>query len=405
MSTELQPIDRARTALASTMRAELLTEMVKDSAAIVEITNADGRKECHAARIKLKNTRVLIAKAGKSAREDAAAFAKAVIAEEARLIGLIEPEESRLQAVQDRWDDAIAAEKAAKEKSEVDRAAAIVARIDAVRNLPVSMLGATSEAIAGKIHDAKGVDFSDIEGPARIVADKALADALERLQQMHDAAVASELEAVRLAEQRAELERLAAEQAERDRIAAEARAEADRIAAEERARLAAEAKATADAEEAERRARQEHEDAERAAAQAEADRIAVAARAAQEAAFKAEQARQQAEMAEKQRQLREQQEALAQQTREQEERARAEREAKEAAERAEREAREAAEREAVAAREKAEAEAAAAERERAIREATLVEAASEAETLLIELGYADHIVTLKLGATLRRETE
>lgn len=52
-------------------------------------------------RIKLKNARVAITKQGKEMRDGANAFAKAVIAKEKELIGLIEPEEERLKAIED----------------------------------------------------------------------------------------------------------------------------------------------------------------------------------------------------------------------------------------------------------------------------------------------------------------
>lgn len=52
-------------------------------------------------RIQLKNARVAIEKAGKALREDALKFQKAVIAKEKELIAIIEPEEIRLESIED----------------------------------------------------------------------------------------------------------------------------------------------------------------------------------------------------------------------------------------------------------------------------------------------------------------
>lgn len=52
-------------------------------------------------RIALKKARVQIEKTGKALREDANAFAKAVIAKEKELIAIIEPEEDRLAAIEE----------------------------------------------------------------------------------------------------------------------------------------------------------------------------------------------------------------------------------------------------------------------------------------------------------------
>ena len=65
----------------------------------------------------LKNARIEVKDAGETARDDANQFRDGVIAEQKRLIGLVEPEEKRLLALRDAWD----AEEERKKKEEEDR--------------------------------------------------------------------------------------------------------------------------------------------------------------------------------------------------------------------------------------------------------------------------------------------
>src|SRR4051812_11240258 len=65
------------------------------------------------ARINLRDARVAITKTGKSLREDALKFQKAVIAKEKEFIAIIEPEETRLADFED------AAAKAVQRKARV----------------------------------------------------------------------------------------------------------------------------------------------------------------------------------------------------------------------------------------------------------------------------------------------
>ena len=102
-------------ALGSSQTRQNLLTLVAKSAHLVEVKNKAARDEIHSAAMVLVNARTTISKTGKAARDDATKFSKAVIFEEASLISLTEPEEKRLLALRDAWDDAIAAEKAAKE--------------------------------------------------------------------------------------------------------------------------------------------------------------------------------------------------------------------------------------------------------------------------------------------------
>jgi len=392
VSTELTVIERAANVLAFDETKTKLVALAAESARIVEITGAPGYQEAQAARVKLKFARVDIEKRGKAAREDAQAFAKAVIGKERELVEIIAPEEDRLQALQDKWDSVVALEKAAKAEAERLRVLNIRLAIDAVRGLPLQAVGATSAQIADLINRANaplGIDAQEFDVEAR----RAQQEAVDRLTSAHAAAVADEIrreeerkereaEAARLAAERAELERLRAEQAKRE--------------ADERAKLAAERDA------------EEKRQAEARAAQIEADRKAAAER---EAAAEAERQK----VAEELRMQRAAEEQARRERLAAEEADRKEREAKEAAERAERErvAAEAAERQRIEAeriqREREHLEQAKAEQDRIARQreidsATLYDAAIEAHALLGRLAPT-HITTAKLGAALSRHAE
>lgn len=381
MSTELTVIERASAVISFDETKAALLPLVEASARIVSITNGAGYSEAQSARMKLKNTRVEIEKRGKAAREDATAFSKAVIAKEKELVGVIAPEEDRLQSLQDEWDAAIAREKAAKAEAERLRVLNIRLAIDKIRAWPLQAVGATAAQIELLIGDAgEALDFDPQE--FEVEAKRAQQESLERLKCAHAAAVAEEhrREAFRIAKEAEDL-RIAEERAELARL----RAEQESRAAEERARMAAEREA------------EERRQAEARAAQVEADIKAAAEREAIAAAERAKQAEE----------LRMQRAA--------EEQARAERMATEAAERKERERiaaeaeakrqeeerRIAAEREQLA-REKAEQERA--QRQREIDSATLYDAAIEAHALLTRLAPTS-ITTAKLGATLSRHAE
>lgn len=326
MTTEITALtlpERASVALGSKDYELKLAELVKSSVRIVAIKNGDAYKEAHSARMALKNTRVAIEKAGKAAREDATAFSKAVIAEEKRLVAMIDPEETRLQTLQDEWDAAREAERQAAARAEQERIERHRAGIDAIKAVVMQASnqpsGEVQRLIDGLTLTYAGPDFEEFQ-PA---AEKAKGETLAALQELHAAAVAREAEAARLQAEREELARLRAEQeareaAERARVAAEQKAEAERLAAERRKfeeeqrvlraaqaeadRKAAEARAAEqarlDAERAEIRRQQDaiaaelrrKQDEEAAAARAEADRIAAEARKAEDARIAAERA-------------------------------------------------------------------------------------------------------------------
>ena len=252
MTTELVLRERARVALRAPEYETQLTALAEGAASITAITNAAGLQQCHATRMALKRGRIELEKTAKTARDDAQLFARAVIAEEKRLIAIIAPEETRLGALQDAWEAAREAERLAKVEAERQRVAAIRRRIDTIASQPMTMISLPAEQmrairnrIAGLIID--DVVFDEFVDEARAVRQATL----ETMADMIAKQDATEANAARLASERAELERAKRAEdernaAERTRIAQEqheaavARAKADAEAKVERDRLAAE---------------------------------------------------------------------------------------------------------------------------------------------------------------------
>ncbi|WP_186166491.1 hypothetical protein [Burkholderia gladioli] len=292
-TTELTVVERAAASLQSTERETALRELVSKSTDLVEIKNAAAREQVHGAAMALRTARTDIEKAGKAARDDANAFSKAVIAEANRLVAITEPEEKRLLALRQAWDDEREAEKEAKRQAEARRVALIREHIDDIRSIAARAVGQPSAAIATEIQDLEALGitldrFQELTGEA----EAARGATLDKLRELHAAAVAHEAEQARLAAEREALERERAALAEQQRQEQEARAEQERIDRERR-----------EAEEAARRAQQEREDAER--------REALAAEEARLSEQRAEMERRQAELDRVEREQREREEAAA----------------------------------------------------------------------------------------------
>lgn len=212
-------------ALESAKREEQLKGLVLKSKEITTITNSAGYQECHSKRVALKEERIAIAKIGKAARDEANKFSKAIIAEEARLINIIEPEESRLQAIQDAYD----AEREAKKKLALEleraRVAACQAFIDGIKEIPLRCYGKNSVDINNAITETEGIEVKDDMLEFKPLAEAAKADVINRLKYLFNSTVSIEEEESR---KRAELERQRVE-AERLKAEAEKLAEARRI--------------------------------------------------------------------------------------------------------------------------------------------------------------------------------
>ena len=267
--TALTVVERASVALGSSALEIHLTDLVKKHADITAIANKDGREQVHAAAMVLRKQRTTIAAAGKGARDDAAKFCKAVIDEEKRLIGLIEPEEDRLIKLRDDWDAEREAEKQAAIAKEAMRRKHIKEMIDAIRNTVFVSPRESSASIEAIIAATESLDVSEaIYEEFAPAAARAKAEALESLRETLDLAKFNEADQARIkAEQDAAAAQLAAERAEMERQLAEAQ-EQTRIAAEKAEAERKEAAAKLEAERAEAEAKAA---AERAAAQAKAD--------------------------------------------------------------------------------------------------------------------------------------
>lgn len=310
-STELTLPQRAAVALGSAEHEAKLKELAAKNADIVEIKNGAGRDQCHSAMMVLANARVTITKSGKEAREDATKFSKAVIEEEKRLIAIIEPEESRLRGLRDEWDAERERERQAKAEAEKARIAGLQERIAEIRGAVAAVAHCSSALVLEHIGDIERIPvdatFEEFQGQAQLAKD----ETLDKLRELHAAAVAREEEAARLkAEQEAEAARLAAEREELAQLRAEAEAREREAAAARAAQEEADRKARAEQERRDREAREEQE-----RAMAEANRVAREKLAAEEAEMRATRAAEEKRIAAERAELQRQQDELAAQRR------------------------------------------------------------------------------------------
>ncbi len=280
----IPPAERAALALKSSVIEAELRTLAASSADIVAVLDGAGRDQAHRIAMVLRGKRTSIKATGKEARDDATKFSKAIIAEEDRLVAIIEPEETRVLALRDGYDAEqarIEAEKVAKERARME---AHESNLAAIHRIPAKIAGATSDAILLELDRCAAYVPTEAWEEYATKAAAAYAEVSEQLEAMYKAALASE-EAARAAAEAAE--------AERKRVAAEAEAlaiqkaeqaaEAQRLAAQqaEITRQQEEAAATARAEEEKRQAAA---DAHAAEMKRQADELD-----AKRAAFEAEQ--------------------------------------------------------------------------------------------------------------------
>jgi hypothetical protein len=261
MTHELSLPERAAVALGTATHEKELIALAKQSTDIITVSNAAGRDQAHRVGMTLRTARVNITKAGKEARDDATAFSKAVIAEEKRLIGIVEPEEARIIGLRDAFDAEEQARKDALIAAERVRVDGIQSEINNIRNIALDAVGKPSAGIKAMIKILG--DFVVTEDKfAEFVKDAsdAVFVTLKELNGLYVATFASEAEILRqqqereateaqakkdreeLAQQQAQLKRdreaAAAElQKQRDQIEAE-RVEAARVAKVEADRVA-----------------------------------------------------------------------------------------------------------------------------------------------------------------------
>lgn len=222
--TALSAVQRAATALESSAIEQQLTELAASTKDIVVVTNKDGREQCHRAYMVAREKRVSVEKLGKAARDDANAFSKAVVAEEARLVAIIEPEELRLKTLRDNWDTKEAEEKAAKKAAEEARVAMIKAKIQRfdtmVMDAAVKQFAADVKEILASVEAVEIDDsFEEFIGEAREARGKAkqtltfIIEAKERAEQVaHEVAEQNRKMEAQLEELRRQNEALAKSQ-------------------------------------------------------------------------------------------------------------------------------------------------------------------------------------------------
>lgn len=286
VSAAMPPAERAALALNSTQTERDLRELAVKHASIQAIKDDAGREQAHRAAMEVKRARTTIEKTAKEARDDATKFSKAVVAEQNRLVAIIEPEEARLLTLRDAWD--VEQEKAqeAAAAAERFRVEQIMGRIDAIKGFERMARDCRTSGAVQRLQEAMSkIDMTgmdEFEDQALHV----LGEVTEAVQQILTQRQADEAERARIkAEHEAEAARLAAERAELERqrieAAAKANAEADRLAKERAALEAAriEFEQRQKAHEARERAEQEARERSEQQAQEEAARAAEAAAA------------------------------------------------------------------------------------------------------------------------------
>lgn len=234
--TVLPPSERAAIVLNSSKTEQDLAQLASILKAIVLVNSPAGRDQAHAMAMTARNARTTIEKAGKSARDDATKFSKAVIAEEKRLIDLIEPEENRVLGLRNAWDAAEAARKEAIARAERERIERHQAVITQIKSYPyLAREARTSEMALSLLEKMHGIDLSGLEEFENAAADARI-EADDQFDEIIKSKQAQEAEALQIKmEQEAESARLAQE---RQRIEAE-RQEQLRIQAERDAELKA----------------------------------------------------------------------------------------------------------------------------------------------------------------------
>ncbi len=233
-------------------------------------------------RIKLKEIRVSIAKQGKMYRQKAIDFQKAVIGKEKELIALVEPEEVRLEGLEDK---AVAFEEKEKRKELLPKRKDRLASInDGIEISDDEILDMDSTAFEGycnkRFADKNEKDRVELEAKQKELKEIEAKAAREReIKEAEDRARAEERKRAEEAEVKLKEERERAEKESKERIAreekeAKERAEKVESEAKERAeklereteRLQKEAKEKLEREESERKEKAEAE------ARAEAER-------------------------------------------------------------------------------------------------------------------------------------
>ena len=296
-STALTVVERAQVALNTKVREAALIALAAASRDLVEIRDSASFQQVHGARMERKRARIDVEYTAEKAREDANNFSKAMIAEQKRLVAIVQPEESRLEAMEVAYNAKVAAEKEAKRKAEQERIARIQALIAEIREYAIT--DGTAATIAVNMDQLEQFQIDAGFGEFAGDAEQVKVAVMNKLNAAHAQAVdreaAAKAEAERLAAEQArlkaereELERQQAIQAERQRKEEEdlarRRAEQDAREQAERNRIEA-ARIQQEGIERAARDRREREEAEARAKREEEERQAEAARQQREMAL------------------------------------------------------------------------------------------------------------------------
>jgi len=232
---------------------EELQKMVKKSQAIV-VTDINDKAQIEVVRkqrIELKTVRVAITKKGKEMREEALAFQKAVIAKEKELVGLIEPEEIRLEAIEEE----VKAKKLREERMALlpERRAKLATIDEAITPDDEYLLAMDSTEFQQYVNDcvAENNERERVkmeEEKARIQAEK---DAIEREKEAQEREKKAREEAQAEAERQLKLAKEEAEmrvQREKEEAERRVKEERERMEREQKEKEEREAKEKAEAE-------------------------------------------------------------------------------------------------------------------------------------------------------------
>ena len=264
--SELAVVERAKKALAPVANEQKLIELAGKYTDLVEIKDKADLSMAKGAQSEFRTVRVNITKTGKDARDDANAFCRAVIAEEKRLVGIIEPEENRIKKLRDDYEAEQERIKAEQERIERERVAAIAKRIAEFATGYNHLM--PSDAIQARIAELDAIEVGDSFAEFKDQAAASLAQAKQAAAAALDAAIErekaeAEAEAKRKAEeeaQRIEAERLEKQRQEQGRQAAELRKQQEEI---ERQQREEQARIEAERQEQERKAAAERAELER----------------------------------------------------------------------------------------------------------------------------------------------
>lgn len=279
MADQLPVAVRAQQALATITTEEQLRALAAKHADLTTVKNRTDFALAMSALSEFRTVRVAIEKAGKSAREDATQFQRAVITEEKRLIGIITPEENRVRTLRENYEAEQERIRQELVRKEAERIAGIRERIAGFQSLVLLATGTPSTEVAETVARLEAIQIDDSFQELRREAEIALTAALDsarkllvntqaREQAAAEARAKAEAEAEQRRQEAEELERLRTEQARQSEKLARQQSEIKRQHQEAEAKLAAD-RAEIERQRQEIEARQRAEEEAKARAEAE----------------------------------------------------------------------------------------------------------------------------------------